>query len=74
MSVIAAVSGIKTAIKMGEEVVDATKKVVRVGRKAIAQEELKREKDLDGDGVVGGVGNVSGMQRDVDCKAGAKGG
>ena len=68
VTIAAVVKGIQTSIKYAKQAIAA-------GRKAIAKNELKTGKDLDGDGVVGGVGNVRrGVQRAAGGQARAEGG
>ena len=57
MSGAAVIAGAKVGIDAARKVAKATRDAVMAARKKIAQEELDAGKDLDGDGVVGGVGN-----------------
>lgn len=52
-----AAAAIATAKATAKAAKKALKKGVAWKRKMIAQEELNAQKDLDGDGIVGGVGN-----------------
>ncbi len=56
MSAGSVIAGASAAAKVAKEAGKAFVKGVNLKRRVIAREELDANKDLDGDGVVGGVG------------------
>lgn len=58
MSIGGTVAGIQAAIKVGREAWRGFCEVVMWKRRQIVKAEVEHEKDLDGDGVIGGVGNT----------------
>jgi len=56
MSVTGTIAGIKIGVKVAKEGAKAFGKAVDAKLRMIAKEELDAQKDLDGDGVIGGVG------------------
>lgn len=50
-------TSVVAAAEVARKVYEAVVRAVKAGRKSIAKRELEEETDIDGDGVIGGVGN-----------------